>query len=212
MASLNASVIRGLIPARHFDGSVWNGSANIYYVPSTYATALFIGDPVDVISGSNDANGLPAVQLASVGSPMIGSVVGIVSGGGGPGTGNYTIAVTRDLPIYHPASTNQYILVSDDPTLLYSIQDDASTQARAANQWSGRNANLVSGSGSTTTGYSGWQLAASTVNTTNTLDLKIIRPLDTPNNTVSNVANTNGNAQWLVKLNNYRFANQIAGV
>jgi hypothetical protein len=27
------------------------------------------------------------------------------------------------------------------------------------------------------TGYSGWQMAASTVATTNTLDLKIIRPL-----------------------------------
>lgn len=212
MASLNANVPRGLIPARHWDGSVWNGSANIYYIPSGYGTALYLGDPVDVISGSNDANGLPAVQLATVGSPYLGSIVGIVSGGGGPGTGNYTVAVTRDLPIYHPASTTQYILVSDDPTLLYQIQDDASAQARAPNLWAGRNANLVSGSGSTTTGYSGWQLAASTVNTTNTLDVNVLRPLDTPDNTVSNVANTNMNAKWLVRINNHRYANLIAGV
>lgn len=208
----NANTPRGLIPARHFDGSYWNGSANIYFVPSGYATALYIGDPVDVISGSNDANGLPAVQIATVGSPLIGSIVGIVSGGGGPGVGNYTIAVTRDLPIYHPASTAQYILVSDDPTLLYSVQDDASAQARAPNLWAGRNANLVSGAGSTTTGYSGWQMAASTVATTNTLDLKILRPLDTPDNTIGSTANTNMNAKWLVKLNNYRYNFQVAGV
>lgn len=208
----NANVARGLLPVRHFDGSVWNGSVNMYFVPAAYATALFLGDPVDIISGSNDANGLPAVQLATVGAPVVGTVVGIASGGGGPGTSNYTIAVTRDLVIYHPASTAQYILVADDPTLMFSIQDDASAQARAPNQWAGRNANLVSGSGSTVTGYSGWQLAASTVNTTNTLDLRIMRPLDSPDNTVSNVANGSPNAKWLVALNNRRYVNQIAGV
>lgn len=202
----NANVARGLIPYRHYDGSVWNGSANVYYVPSSYGTALYVGDPVDVVSGSNDANGIPAVQLGSVGSPIIGSVVGIVA------AGEPVIAVTRDLPIYHAASTAQYLLVSDDPTLLYMIQDDASAQARAPNQWAGRNANLVSGTGSTVTGYSGWQMAASTVATTNTLDLKIIRPLTQADNTISSVANTNMNAKWLVKLNNYRYANQIAGV
>lgn len=202
----NANVARGLIPYRHYDGSVWNGSANVYYVPSSYATALYIGDPVDVISASNDANGIPAVQLGSVGSPIIGSVVGIVA------AGEPVIAVTRDQPIYHPASTAQYILVSDDSTLLYMIQDDASAQARAPNLWAGRNANLVSGTGSTVTGYSGWQMAASTVATTNTLDLKIMRPLTQADNTISNVANTNMNAKWLVKLNNLRHANQIAGV
>lgn len=202
----NANVARGLVPYRHFDGSYWNGSANLYFVPSSYATALFVGDPVDVISGSNDANGIPAVQLATVGSPMIGSVVGIVSGG------SPVIAVTRDLAVYHVASTAQYLLVSDDPNLLYWVQDDASSQARAPNQWAGRNANLVSGSGSTVTAFSGWQLAASTVNTTNTLDVKIIRPLDQADNTIGSAANTNMNAKWLVKLNNYRFNFQVAGV
>ncbi len=205
----NANVARGLIPYRHYDGSVWNGSLNMYFVPSGYATALYIGDPVDIVSGSNDANGIPAVLLGTVGSPIIGAVAGIVNGGPFQAA---PITVTRDLPIYHPASTAQYILVSDDPTLLYWVQDDASTQARAPNLWAGRNANLVSGTGSTTTGYSGWQLAASTVATTNTLDVKIIRPLIEIDNVVSSTANTGMNAKWLVKLNNYRYANQIAGI
>lgn len=202
----NASVARGLIPYRHYDGSVWNGSANVYYVPSGYATALYVGDPVDIISSSNDANGIPAIKIGVVGSPVIGSIVGIVN------AGEPIIPVLQNSPVYHPASTAQYLLVSDDPTLLYSIQDDASTQATAPNLWAGKNANLVAGAGNTTTGYSGWQLAASTVAVTNSLDVKIMRPLTQVDNIVSNVANANMNAKWLVKLNNYRYANLIAGI
>ena len=204
----NANVARGLIPYRNFDGSIWNGSGNLYFVPAAYATALYIGDPVSIISTSNDANGIPAVQvMASPGTtPILGPIMGIVSGG------TPQIAITRDQPIYHPASTAQYVLVADDPTLLFWIQDDASAQARAPNLWAGRNANLVSGTGSNVTGYSGWQLAASTVATTSTLDLKILRPLDQPDNAIGTAANTSMNAKWLVKLNNYGFNNLTAGI
>jgi hypothetical protein len=58
----------------------------------------------------------------------------------------------------------------------------------------------------------GWQLAASTVQTTNTLDVHILRPLTQADNTISSVANTNMNAKWLVQLNNYRLDNLIAGI
>ena len=201
----NVNMPRGLVPYRHFDGSVWNGSANIYYVPSGAAN-IFLGDPVAIISANNDANGVPAVQVASSGSPIVGVMCGIVPGG------DPQIAVTQNMPIYHPTGTAQYILVADDPTLLYMVQDNGGTQATAPNLWAGKNANLVSGSGSTVTGYSGWQLSAASVAGTNTLDVKIMRPLPEVDNIVSNVANTNMNAKWLVKLNNYRYANQIAGV
>lgn len=204
----NANVPRGLIPYATVWGSKYNGSFNTYFVPSSYATALYVGDPVDIISSSNDANGIPAVKLATVGSPVLGVVVGIINGGD---MGNIN-AVTRDLPVYHPASTAQYLAIADDPNLLFEIQDDASSQATAPNLWAGKNANLISGSGSTVTGYSGWQMAASTVATTNTLDVKIIHPLQQPDNVIGTAANTNMNAKWLVKLNNSRFANQIAGV
>ena len=202
----NANVARGLIPYRMFDGGYYNGSNDIYFVPSSYATALFIGDPVDVISSSNDANGIPAVQLATSGAPILGVIVGIVDGG------EPIVTVTRDLAISHPASTKQYLLVTTARDLIFEVQDDASSQARAPNQWAGRNANLVAGSGSTVTGFSGWQLAASTVAQANTLDLHIIRPLSQADNVISSVANTNMNAKWLVQLNNYRLDNQIAGV
>lgn len=204
----NANVPRGLIPYAMIWGQKYNGSFNTYFVPASYGTALYVGDPVDIVSSSNDANGIPAVQIASVGSPILGVVVGIINGGD-MGSMN---TVTRDMPVYHPASTAQYLAICDDPNVLYEIQDDASSQATAPKLWAGKNASLASGSGSTVTGYSGWQLAASTVATTNTLDCKIIRPLQQPDNTIGTAANTNMNAKWLVKLNNSRFGNLIAGV
>jgi len=204
----NANIARGLIPYANTWGAKYNGSFNTYFVPASYGTALYVGDPVDIVSSSNDANGIPAVQLGVVGSPILGVVIGIINGGD---MGAMT-TVTRDLPVYHPASTAQYLAVCDDPSILYEIQDNASSQATAPNLWAGKNANLVSGAGSTVTGYSGWQMAASTVATTNSLDLKIIRPLQQADNTIGTAANTNMNAKWLVKLNNSRFANLIAGI
>lgn len=204
----NANIPRGLIPYANTWGAKYNGSFNTYFVPASYGTALYVGDPVDIVSSSNDANGIPAVQLGVVGSPLLGVVIGIINGGD---MGAMT-AVTRDLPVYHPASTAQYLAVCDDPSILYEIQDDATTQATAPKLWAGKNASLVSGTGSTVTGYSGWQMAASTVATTNSLDLKIIRPLQQADNTIGTAANTSMNAKWLVKLNNSRFANLIAGI
>ncbi len=205
----NANVARGLVPYRKFDGSYWTGSGNIYYIAAGYGTALYIGDPLVTHSASNDANGIPAVQIGVVGSPIIGVFMGIVNG---PGFGATPITVTRDLAIYHPASTAQYCLVADDPNLLFWVQDDASAQATAPKLWAGLNANLVSGTGSTTTGWSGWQMASSTVTTTSTLDVKIMSPLIQPDNAIGTTANTNTNAKWLVKINNHQYANQVAGV
>jgi hypothetical protein len=98
----NANVARGLIPYAMLWGQKYNGSFNTYFVPASYGTALYVGDPVDIVS-SSDANGIPAVQLGVVGSPA-------------PRRrhrhhqrrrhGRMT-AVTRDLPVYHPASTAQ---------------------------------------------------------------------------------------------------------
>ncbi len=207
----NTSPARGLIPYCHFDGSKYNGSGNIYYVAAAYtATSIFIGDPLVTHSASNDANGIPAVNIGVTSSAIFGVMLSIVDGGPFAAT---PITVTRDLPTYHPLGTAQYILCCDDPTVLYAVRDDGSSNTNfAPSLWPGKNATLVPGSGNTTTGYSGWQLAASTVATTNTLDVKIIRALNQADNLIGTTTNTNMNAIWLVKLNNYEYANQTAGV
>ena len=206
MANPNSPL--GFIPYSYVWGAPYSGSFSVYFIPASNGSNIFIGDPVDVISGSNDAFGRPAVQIATSGSPVTGVIVGIVNGG----DMGAEVAVTRDLPIFRTASSAQYVAVADDPNLLHLVQDDASAQATAPNLWSGKNANFISGSGSTVTGYSGYQLRALSVATTNTLDLKIFNPIQRPDNLVSTVANVNMNAKWLVKFNNSRWANQLAGV
>jgi hypothetical protein len=183
----NANIARGLIPYRRTTGEPYNGAANIYYVPSAVSSNIFIGDPLTWLTNAADANGIPSVTLATAGSSnnILGAMVGIVSGG------EPIIPVTRDLNIYHPASTAAYILVADDPDLLYMVQENGAMVQGAP----GRNANLVSGSGSTITGYSGWMLNSSTLNTTNTLQMKIMRMLEQADNAVGT------NAKWLCRIN-----------
>ena len=191
----NANIARGLIPYRRYDGSVWNGAANVYYVPSTYGTALYIGDPL-VATGASDANGIPVVQIASAGGSAftIGPMCGIVA------AGEPQIAITRDQVIYHPASTSQYILVADDPNLLFMIQEDSVGGSIATATAGTKNADLVAGTGSNTTGYSGWMLDSSTIQTTSTLQLRIMSALQQTDNVVGT---TDSFAKWLVKINSH---------
>ena len=202
MANLNTP--RGLVPYRHFDGSYWNGSANVYYIPAGDANNYFIGDPVILKTASNDPNGIPAIQKATAGSgnQILGAIASIVA------SGNPQIAVTRDLPIYRQASVATYVLVADDPLLTYWIQDDNSYTGAQINQFSGQYAYLVAGAGgSTVTGYSSWSFAGnSTVaggggaaNTTG--QIKILRLLDNPADSLGNAQPPTGFNKWLVKIN-----------
>ena len=55
----NANVPRGLVPYRRTTGEPYNGSANVYYVPSSVASNIFIGDPVTWLTASADNQGIP---------------------------------------------------------------------------------------------------------------------------------------------------------
>lgn len=187
----NANAPRGLVPYRRSTGEPYNGAANVYYVPASVASNIFVGDPVTWLTNSADANGIPGVTLATAGSSnyILGACVGIVNAGEPP------ITVTRDLPIYHPASTAQYILVADDPDLLYMVQEDSVGGAMVQGA-PGRNVNLEAGSGgSTVTGLSSWMLQSSSLATTNTLQMKILRMLEQADNAVGT------NAKWLCRIN-----------
>lgn len=200
----NANTPRGLVPYKYTWGQPYNGAYNVYYVPSTYATALFIGQPL-IATGASDANGIPVVQTASAGATnyILGPMIGIVDGGA-PHVAEIT--VTRDLPIYHPASTSQYILVADDPNLLFWVQEDSVGGAIATATSGMKNANLVAGNGSTVTGYSGWMLDSSSVNTTNDIQMRIIQALRETDNTPGE-----DYAKWLVKANLHSM-NNLTGV
>jgi hypothetical protein len=184
----NANLVRGLIPRRYRNGSPFMGPLRKYYVNAGDATALYIGDPV-VLSGTGDAKGVPGVTRATAATgPITGVVCGIAN--------DETLPSSNDMMMqgYRPASTAGYVLVCDDPTVLYEIQEDGigGTLTQTA---IGLNAALIAGNGSTFTRYSGWMLDSSTAAVTATLPLRIIGLSQTPDNEMG------ANAKWLVAIN-----------
>jgi hypothetical protein len=124
-------------------GQKYNGSFNTYFVPSSYATALYVGDPVESFRLERRLRHSRR-QPCHCRRPILGVVIGIINGGD-MGAIN---AVTRDLPVYHPASTAQYLAVCDDPNILYMNSRTTPRRRRPRpNLWAGKNANLVAGAG-----------------------------------------------------------------
>jgi hypothetical protein len=187
----NTSIPRGLIPVRYRSGAPYNGGYNTYFIPASNATALFIGDPVVPVTAASDGNGIPTITHAAAGggSFVLGAVVGIVAGG------DPMIARTQDQGVHRAASVAAYVMVADDPDLLFEIQEDGVGGAMGVNAGS-RNADLVSGAGSAFTGYSGWQLDSSTLAVTATLQLRILKAVERADNDP-----TSAFAKWLVHIN-----------
>ena len=149
----------GLTPVRYKSGAPYNGAANLYSVAAGETNNIFIGDPV-VISGTGDAAGVPGVARAAAGANITGVVVGFapkdnVAAGS-------TTAINRG---YRAASEADYLLVADDPFLLFAVEEDAVGGALATTDI-GNNADLVAGTGSVYTKRSGYMLDSSTKATT----------------------------------------------
>lgn len=189
MANVDAAT--GLSPARYLNGAPYNGQANKYYMPATDGTAAYVGDLVK-LAGSSDSRGIPSVTKASSTNAVVGVVVAVMP-------------VTRDSTVYREASVERYVMVADDPNILFEVQEDSVGGAMAAADV-GLNANWIDGGGSTTTGLSGIELDSSTKATTNTLDFQILRMADREDNEIGT------NAKWLVRLNNHQFVDGVTGV
>lgn len=200
MANTNAP--SGLTPSCYLNGSMWNGQARMYYIASTDTHAYAIGDPV-TLSGTGDSNGVPGITLATAGSsdPILGSVVG--AGGlvyGGPGT-NINNPNTTVIP--GTKTTAYYVLVADDPNILFEVQEGGAGPTLTASSVT-KNVNLLSG---TNSGYlSGWQFDDASVNTTATLQLRLMGLVQRSGNAFGSYA------RWLVKINQHSYAPGTAGV
>lgn len=185
----NSDLPSGLTPRRYRNGAPFVGPLRKYYVPASDGTALFIGDPV-ILAGTGDAKGVPAVTRATAASAgrITGVVVGIAN--------DDTLAASNDMMEtgYRAASTAGYVLVCDDPDVLYEIQEDSDGGALAVTNI-GQNADLIAAAGSTVTRRSGFELDSSTAATTATLQLRIIELAQRPDNEIG------ANAKWLVAIN-----------
>ena len=95
------------------------------------------------------------------------------------------------------AASDAIAFVADDPDQLFIAQQD-SVSANAVVADLNLNANLVVGSGNTTTGISGMEIDSDSKNTTATLNVKLIDFYDTPSNDA-----TANNSIFVVKINNH---------
>ena len=186
----------GLRPDRHLDGSVWNGATMRCYVSASYATALFVGDPVllSAVTAERDTKGRYLSINKSAGTDgaiVFGVIVGFE-------------ANPDDLTkVYNPASTEAIALVaraSDD--LIFTIRGDGG--GTPTKGFVGLNAVMIaSTAGSTTTGLSGMELdegtsdapAADQSNTLFILGFKEVEDNELGDSAIYDVLiNTNNNA------------------
>jgi hypothetical protein len=185
---------RGLTPVRYLSGAPYSGAVNIYSVPASDSTAIYIGSLVRP-AGSADADGVMTVTgNVATGNPVIGVVTGFAP-------------ITADSPVFRPASTLRYVFVADDPNLLFEIQEDSDGGALAATAV-GNTADIIGFTGgSATTGFSAIEIDSSTATASGdgTQDVVIWGLAKRPDNEIGNFA------RWLVRLNNHFLVDGVAG-
>ena len=150
----------GLKPVRHLNGAPWNGTTVECYVSSSYATALFIGDPVllSPTLAEKDATGFRPTINVSAGTA--GTIIRGVITGFAPDPDNLSRT-------YNPASTERIAYVCMDADVVYQVRGDGG--AAITSVVPGQNAVLIATSaGSTATGLSGYDMDEGTTTAPNT--------------------------------------------
>ena len=179
----NVSRVNGFRPSKTLNGACWNSAINKYYVPSSNAVAMGVGDFVKLAGGS-DANGVPAIAKAAVGDAVIGSIAAV----------NYDMT-DLNTPQDVVAGVATYVYVTDDPETIY----EAEVSGTVATTLVGLNANHAD-AGVSAFGQSGETVNAATAATTATLTFKILGFVQAVDNEVGTYAKVFG------KINNHQLA------
>ena len=171
MANINAP--RGFKLARTMGGNAFNDAFGIYRLNSGYATNIFVGDVVKLLTTGYLAK-------ASAGDQMRGVVVAInwIQASGVPGTQRYWPASTTTL-----GSQDVEVIVADDPNMVFEAVFTNSTSVPATADI-GATFNLYDSGGNTSSGLSGEGVDYSTLNTT-TQQWRFLDFVKRPDNDVS---------------------------
>lgn len=195
----NANQPSGLAPVRYINGNAWNGALNMYCILAADTNAYWIGDPVTTIGTANgDGAGVPAVTLCAAGTACRGVICGIGTLSGGP----YANPNNLNAMVRPTGAQTQiyYVAVCDDPDVAFEIQEGGVGAVLTATSIN-RNVNWNLGARTAGTILSGAYLDNATVNTTATLNMKILRAAARSDNTPFAA-----NQKWIVKINNHEFS------
>lgn len=183
----NTSRIYGFRPTKHLNGSAFTGQVNLYSVPASDGTALYVGDPVKLAGDASTDGAYPTVTRAAAGDAVIGVIVGF-------DVNRTALDVSGQA---RAASTLRTVYVADSPDLVYEVETSNGTPATAD---VGLNVNHAVGTPSATTATSGATIDMGTKNTTATLTFKILGFVPRPDNEIG------ASAKMLVKINNHQLA------
>jgi len=167
--AINATPL-GLRPINLIGGRVYAGAVRHFKIASGFGTNIFNGDIVKLVTA-----GVVEKDTGTTACTPVGVFVGCA----------FTDPNSEQMTFKNnwPASTvaaDATAYVVDDPDVLFRIQADASI----AQAGLGANFAVVQGAGSTSTGNSAVSLDASTVATTNTLPLRLIGFVESPDSAV----------------------------
>lgn len=198
----NANRPAGLAPVSYLNGAQYSGACRAYSIPSTDGNAYAIGDPV-ASNGTADAAGVAGVILATAGFGNAIRGVIVATRGVKYGAG-FVDPTSLDTTIIPATKTKAYyVLVADDPNLIFEAQEDSIGNNLAATDVAS-NLDIVSG---VNNGYvSGWMLDSSTVNTGSTRQVKLLGLAQRSDNAVGQYG------KWLVLINNHELRGGITGV
>ena len=178
----------GFRPVGHLSGGAFTGRVRKYY---SVNDNLFLGDLVEkeATGTASGSGGYPGVDRMDTGTADI--LVGCVVG--------WEINPDSLNAMHHAASATLAVYINDDPMTIYEGQCDGTLAVTDI----GLNADVTLGAGSTTTGASGMEIAASGAATTQATPLKIMGLVEREDNDVST-----DNANWLVMLNLHAYKNE----
>lgn len=197
MASV--SRLNGLRPVKTSTGAPYVGQANVYFVPASNSDVIMVGDVVKLAGDGRSPTGVPTVARHAGGATeaAVGVVVGIAYSGMGDSQ-NVPPVTDLNTPIYRRASTDRYLLVADDPSLIFEGQASASGSFTTVDI--GLNAGIRATAGSTTSGASGMDIDLGAKAATATLPLKIVGFPYRPDNNVGDAF-----INLYVRINNHQY-------
>jgi hypothetical protein len=179
----------------------------MYYIPAADTNQYNPGDVVLTAAVGADANGIPAVTKNTTGT---GVVRGVVIGCLTANPNNPSLVGTNiDLTVQNiPATKTKayYVLVVDDPKVVFQIQDDGITTANLVAASVGLNASFTVTNPTAPSQNSATVLLSSSFATTAALTVKLFGLSQIPNNSFG------ANATWDVIFNQHEFQGNTAGV
>ena len=191
MAYPTVSAPYGFQAINRVDGMPYAGQTRLIPIASTYNTAIFAGDLVQIVA----AGTIEKFAGTTTGSPA-GVCVGV----------QYVNSLSQFTPAqYYPGTsvTDAYAIVVDDPLAAFkvAVTNAGSAMSSAARAAVGANMSVLAGTGDTATGNSGASVLAGSEAGTAGL---VVRVIDTVDET-STAADTF--VELIVKINLHQYNN-----